>query len=347
MKVSIVNVQAPFVNGGAEYLAESLADRVRGRGHRAEVVRLPFKWYPAQAVLEHMLACRMMDVGAGDPDLVIGLKFPAYLAPFPNKRVWLLHQFRQVYEQWGTEFAGLPDTPRSQGLRDAVVAADNRHLREVKGLYTNSKIVAGRLKRFNGIDVDEVLYPPLDRAELFGPGQTGDYFFYPSRQNAIKRQHVAVEAMRHVRSPFRLVLAGKPDDDAYGTRLQGLIDRWGLHDRVEMLGWVSEEEKARRMRDAFAALYLPYDEDSYGYVTLEAFHSHKPVLTFNDSGGTNELIEDGHNGLILEPTPEALAAGMESLWADRARGRDMGRAAHESLARHRIDWEHILDRLLG
>jgi glycosyltransferase involved in cell wall biosynthesis len=101
------------------------------------------------------------------------------------------------------------------------------------------------------------------------------------------------------------------------------------------------------MADACAALYLPFDEDSYGYVTLEAFHSHKPVLTCNDSGGTNELIEDGLNGLILEPTPQALAAGMDSLWANKQRARDMGESAQQTLARHRIDWDYILDTLLA
>ena len=191
--------------------------------------------------------------------------------------------------------------------------------------------MAGRLKRYNDIDADGVLYPPLDRPELFGPGEAGDYFFYPSRLNAIKRQHVAVEAMRHVRSPFRLVLAGKPDTEAYGAELRRRVEEWGLQDKVQFLGWISEEEKARWMAGAFAALYLPHDEDSYGYVTLEAFHSHKPVLTFTDSGGTDEIVEDGVNGLMLAPTAEALARGMEGLWAARGRTREMGRAAHETL----------------
>jgi glycosyltransferase involved in cell wall biosynthesis len=345
MKVAIVNVQAPFVWGGAEYLADSLAGRVRMRGHRVEVVKIPFKWYPTQTIAEHMLACRLLSVGAGEPDLVVALKFPAYLAPCANKKVWLLHQFRQVYEQWDTPL-GMPATPENCGLREMIHQADNACLGQVKGLYTNSRIVAGRLKRFNDIDVAGVLYPPLDRPELFRCGKCDSYFFYPSRQNQIKRQHLAVEAMRHVRGNFRLVLAGKPDAEDYGRQLNHLIERWHLQDKVVQLGFISEEDKARYMADACAALYLPFDEDSYGYVTLEAFHSHKPVLTFNDSGGTNELIEDGLNGLILEPTPEALAAGMDALWSDKERARDMGEAAHQTLARHRIDWGYILDTLL-
>ena len=330
MKIVVLNSQVPFVRGGAEHLEESLARRLRDRGHQVAAVRLPFQWSTPRIVLDHMLACRLLNVGAGDPDLVIALKFPAYLAPFPNKKVWLLHQFRQVYELWVAAYS-YPNSPEARRLRNAVFQADNRYLSEAKGLYTNSKIVAGRLKRYNDIDADGVLYPPLDRPELFGPGEHGDYFFYPSRLNAIKRQHVAVEAMRHVRSPFRLVLAGKPDTEAYGAELRRRVEEWGLQDKVQFLGWISEEEKARWMRGAFAALYLPHDEDSYGYVTLEAFHSHKPVLTFTDSGGTDEIVEDGVNGLMLAPTAEALARGMEGLWAARARTCAMGRAAHETL----------------
>lgn len=347
MKVAIVNVQVPFVRGGAEYLADSLAARVRGRGHPVDLVRIPFKWYPEAAIPEHMLACRMLRLESGEPDLVIALKFPAYLVPFPKKRLWLLHQFRQAYELWGTPLAGMPDTAETRGIRDMIQAADGKYLREVDALYTNSETVAGRLRRFNGIEADEVLYPPLDRPELFGPGEFGDYFFYPSRLGPSKRQHVAVEAMRHVRAPVRLVIAGKPDTDAYGAELARYVEAHGLTDRVTFLGWVTEEDKARWMRGACGAVYLPYDEDSYGYVTLEAFHSHKPLLTFSDSGGTNELVEDGANGLVLEPTPEALAAGMDTLWSDRARARDMGRVAFDTLSKHRIDWEHILDRLLA
>jgi glycosyltransferase involved in cell wall biosynthesis len=300
MKISIVNVQAPFIRGGAEYLADSLAARCQDRGHRVEVVRVPFQWNPPQAVVEHMLACKLLRLDTGEPDLVIALKFPAYLAACPNKKVWLLHQFRQAYDLWGTELCGIPDGPEGRGLRDLIVRADNSHLRRAKAVYTISQNVAGRLKRFNDIEANAVLYPPVDRPELFRLEGFDDYFFYPSRLNRAKRQHIAVEAMRHVRSPFRLVLAGKPDAEEYAQELRRRIEEWGLQDRVTVLGWLSEEDKARWMANACAVVFLPYDED-YGYVTVEAFHCRKPVITFTDSGGTNELVED--------VVPHDLAAG--------------------------------------
>jgi glycosyltransferase involved in cell wall biosynthesis len=346
MKICIVNVQAPFIRGGAEYLADSLAGHCRHRRHEVEILRIPFQWEPPQAVAEHMLACRLLRLDTGDPDLVIALKFPAYLAPFKHKKVWLLHQFRQAYDLWGAELSGIPDVPEGRGLRDLIVRADSTHLRQAKAIFTISRNVAHRLKRFNDIDAEAVLYPPVDRPELFGQGDFDDYFFYPSRLNRAKRQHIAVEAMRHVRSPFRLVLAGKPDSEEYGQELKRSIEEWSLQDRVTMLGWVSEEEKARLMANACAAAFLPFDED-YGYVTVEAFHCHKPVITFTDSGGTTELVEHGVNGLIVDPTPEALAEAMESMWSDRRRAREQGQAAFETLARRGIAWDRVLDCLLA
>jgi glycosyltransferase involved in cell wall biosynthesis len=345
MKITIANAQVPFVRGGAEYLAESLAQKLEERGHRVDNLRIPFKWYPAQTILEHILAFRMLRLPSVHSDLVIALKFPAYLIPFPHKKVWLLHQFRQAYELWGTSYQAFPNTPEGRRVRDMIIQADNIYLREATEIYTNSRIVARRLQQYNGIGVDGVLYPPLLRPEIYRCAGSGDYFFYPSRLNAMKRQALAIEAMRFVKSGFRLVLAGKPDQEDYLDELRTLVERYNLQEKVSLLGWISEEEKAERMAHCYAALYLPHDEDSYGYVTLEAFHSSKPVLTLSDSGGTEEIITDGENGRILPPSAEELAAGMEELWADRQRTLGMGEAAHATLDRYQIRWDHILERL--
>ena len=146
MKVTIVNVQAPFVRGGAEYLADSLAGRVRSRGHRVAAVNIPFKWYPLAAIPEHMLACRLLDVGAGDPDLVIAFKFPAYLAPFPRKRLWLVHQFRQAYELDGTPLGQFGDSPEERALRRKVQELDRIALGEASRLFATSRNVASRVE---------------------------------------------------------------------------------------------------------------------------------------------------------------------------------------------------------
>jgi glycosyltransferase involved in cell wall biosynthesis len=152
--------------------------------------------------------------------------------------------------------------------------------------------------------------------------------------------------MRHIKSQFRVVLAGKPDNEAYGQQLRRLIEQWGLQERVQLLGWITEEEKARWMNNAYAALDTPCDVDSYGCATLEAFHAGKPVITLTDSGGMAELVEHERSGLVVPPTAVELAEAMETLWADRGRCRALGEAAQARLRQLRIDWDYTLDRLL-
>src|SRR5688572_32084642 len=84
MRILIGTTHVPFIRGGAEAHAEGLRDALIAAGHEAEIVAVPFKWYPPEKILEHMLACRLLDLTevAGLPvDLFIGLKFPAYLIP--------------------------------------------------------------------------------------------------------------------------------------------------------------------------------------------------------------------------------------------------------------------------
>jgi len=348
VKVIILTAQAPFIRGGAEYLADALRQKLEARGHRVEIVQIPFKWYPAESIPRHMLACRLLQVDAGDDaDLVIAMKFPAYLAPCRRKKLWLLHQFRQVYELWGTPYQDLPDTPEGRRVRDMVIRADDRYLREADEIYTNSRIVAERLRTYNGIEATGVLYPPLLSDALYRAGDFGDYFFYPSRLSGGKRQALAIEAMRHARPEVRLILAGRPDSAEYGAELAGMIDRYGLRDRVTMLGWISDEAKAELMAGARGVLYIPYDEDSYGFVTLEAFSSHKPVVTMTDSGGVDELVQDGVNGMVVEPDARRLAAALDELWGDRARAGRMGARARETLRERNISWDYVLERLLA
>jgi glycosyltransferase involved in cell wall biosynthesis len=66
----------------------------------------------------------------------------------------------------------------------------------------------------------------------------------------------------------------------------------------------------------FAVYYAPYDED-YGFVTLEALKSGKPVVTAQDSGGTLQFIQNEINGLVCAPTEAAIAAAFNRLWTDR------------------------------
>jgi glycosyltransferase involved in cell wall biosynthesis len=90
-------------------------------------------------------------------------------------------------------------------------------------------------------------------------------------------------------------------------------------------------------------VYAPYDED-YGYVTLEAFLAHKPVITASDSGGTLEFVENGINGAVCEPHPEALAAAINAYAAHPQRAAAHGDAGYERA--RLVSWDGVVEKLL-
>ncbi|HEX3531626.1 MAG TPA: glycosyltransferase, partial [Thermoanaerobaculia bacterium] len=214
-------------------------------------------------------------------------------------------------------------------------------LSEARSVFTISQNVADRLKRFNDLPA-EVLYPPPKLDALYHPGPLGDYVFTIGRLDPLKRFDLLIKAMKHTETPVRCRIAGTGPDR---EKLQGLIDKLGLRDKVELLGWVADRDVVEHYAGALAVFYAPYDED-YGYVTVEGFKSAKPVLTAADSGGVLEFVEDGRNGFVIPPdSPRDLAARIDTLYRDRERARVMGERGREGVAK--IGWDGVVERLLG
>ena len=122
MRIAVCRPQVPFAHGGAEIMTDSLVGELRARGHETDLVTVPFKWYPGTRVLTQAFLWRMLDLDEADGqkiDLVIATKFPSYVVRHPEKRVWLIHQFRQAYEL---------DTPTSgsSGSRPRIGPCDGR-----------------------------------------------------------------------------------------------------------------------------------------------------------------------------------------------------------------------------
>src|SRR5690242_6786284 len=186
MRVAVVNNWAPFLRGGAEFLADALVSKLQTYGHEAVLVRLPFRWDSPEKIAEHILASRCLRLH--NVDRVIALKFPAYFIPHDNKVVWLLHQFRQAYDLWGTGLQDLPDSSVGRRIREIVIQSDNAYLPECRAIYTNSHITGERLRKFNNLD-STVLYPPLSDPDRFRTEGYGDFIFVPGRITAAKRQY--------------------------------------------------------------------------------------------------------------------------------------------------------------
>jgi glycosyltransferase involved in cell wall biosynthesis len=342
VRLLVASTFVPFIKGGGTAIVEDLRVALEERGHAVDTILLPF-WPDHDEMLEQMLAFRLLDVSdAGDR--LVTIRTPSYLLRHPHKIAWFIHHHRAAYDLWSTDWAE-QDSAESLLVREAIIAADDVALRECTRIFTNSNVVSERLRRYNGLE-STVLYPPLGDASGYRSDEYGDYVFYPSRITRIKRQELVVRAMRHTRSPARLVLAGSPDAPEHLERLEELVESLGMQQRVELIGsWISEERKRDLFAGALACAYVPYDEDSYGYVTLEAFESAKAVITCSDSGGTLDVVEDGVTGFVCEPEAEALAATIDRLYEDRELARRLGEQGRESIERLQISWDTVVESL--
>jgi glycosyltransferase involved in cell wall biosynthesis len=324
-------------------LTRDLVDALRLRGHEVDTVDIPTtsRW---DEVLEEALAMRLMDVGR-TADVLIATRPPSYVLRHPNKRLWFIHHHRAAYDLWGTQWQDFPSRPDGVAVRDAIHRYDERYLGEAQKIFALSHTVANRLRSFNGIDAG-VLHAPLGRPEPFFWEEPEDYVFYPSRITSHKRQLLAVQAACHLATDARVVIAGAVDHPSDLEPLAAMISDRGLERRVTLIPrWISESEKAELIARSLAVLYLPYDEDAIGYVTLEAAHARKAIVTCSDSGGALELVMDGENGLVVSADGPSLAAAIDRLRLDPAWATTLGARAHEVLADMGITWDRVIDGL--
>lgn len=340
--VLICAAQAPFIVGGAEILVSELRRHLERRGFRVDVANVPFKWYPVSELVRQSLAWRLLDVTESNGvtiDLAIPTKFPAYLVRHPRKVAWLFHQHREAYDLFGTSYCSFTDSPEDQRVREAIRTMDTQSLGECRSIFTISRNVAARLSHYNGLE-GTPLYPPPHHLGRYRTDAYDDFLFYAGRLDRLKRLDLAIDAMKRVRSGAKLKIAGAgPLQEELRKQIHGL----GVADRVELLGFVESADLIGLYARCRAAYYAPLNED-YGYVTVEAMLSRKPVITTRDAGGPLEFVTHDETGLVAEPTPEAIAEQIDRLWAmPQTRWREMGEAGHRRV--EGIDWDVVIDRL--
>ncbi len=348
MRIAVCHPQTAFVRGGAETHTNALVRALNEAGHEAEVVSVAGKWYPATEIVHQMAVWRSIDLteSNGLPiDMVIALKFPAYLVKHERKVVWLIHQHRSAYELWDHPvYADLSKQDEGPAVRDMIWQADRIALGEAKRVFTNSINVRDRLYNSTGLPSEALYHPsPLTEALLSTePRELGDYILFPSRLEGLKRQTLVVEAMRHARSDVRLVLVGSgPDEPA----LRRQISKAGLSNRVSIEVAVPDERLVDLYDNALGVYYGPYDED-YGYVTLEGMAARRPVVTLTDAGGPLEFVADGETGLVAHPEPSEIGAAFDGLFKDRALAKRLGDAGSEKLNASMPTWPEIVARLV-
>jgi len=341
--VLVCEAQVPFVHGGAELHVRGLVDELRRRGHRAERVSIPFKWYPKEELPAQAAAWRLIDLSEANGvriDTVIATKFPTYFVRHPRKVTWLFHQYRAIYDLCGTPYSEFDHSEADVRLRDRLIALDNEVLGESARLFANARNTAARLAKYNGLQAEPLYHPPPLAGKLRA-GEYGDYVLSVGRLEANKRVDLVIRALARVDRRLRLVIVG---DGPLRAQLESAAADAGVADRVDFTGPIDQARLVDVYAGARAIVFPPFDED-YGYVTLEAFLARKPVVTTTDAGGPLEFVDDGVTGLVVEPDVDALGAAIARLAADVSLARHLGDAGFDRV--RGITWDGVVDRLLG
>lgn len=349
-RILVLGVKVPFSHGGQDVLVATLVKELARRGHEADSIALPYNPLPKQNLITQAAMWRALDLEnfCGKAiDLVIATKFPSYYARHPRKSVWLVHQQRSIYELYGTQYSDIGDDPRDEALRRILTDGDLKVLGECAYRASISKNVADRLQAFNGLS-SEVLYPPLPLGNAYRYEKSEPYILSVGRICRIKRLDMMINALAQTPG-LRLKVVGVPDEPDAMQFFANEVRKHDLDSRVEFLGRVSDEELVTLYARALAVFYAPYNED-YGYVTLEAMASGKPLITAVDSGGTLEFVQDGYNGFVVQPTPGGVAEVCNRLHHDAALAQrigSQGRSFIEHAGIMESGWDRVIERLLS
>ncbi len=346
MKIAIATVQVPFIRGGAEIHAEMLRDELLKRHYEADIITIPFKWSGGDSLIKCMFMGRLMDiteVNGEKIDAVICTKFPAFYLKHPNKILWLCHQHRQAYDLWGTEYGDIERFENGESIRKLIIKCDNEYISEAKRVFTIAKNTSSRLYKYNGIESTVLYQPPLGYEKMHNDG-FGDYVFYPSRIDKIKGQRLLVEAMKHTKTTVKAIIAGRGSKDETNYLMKQVKEN-KLEEKIQLVGYISDERKIDYYAKALGVYFGAYDED-YGYITLESFFSHKPIIVHNDAGGPLEFVKNDENGFIIEREAKLLAEKIDELYLNKEKAKKMGEAGYHQMLDLNINWDYIITKLL-
>ena len=331
-KVAVIAARADArVQGGAERFYVGLTQGFETIGCDVTLIEVEAGEATYDDIVSNYEKCGVLDLDAYD--LVVSTKVPTYAVRHRNHVLYLVHTVRAFGDMFDACF---PENGRAAYEQRAVIHdLDAEAIRSVKKVFAIGNEVARRLYKWCGI-ASEVLHPPL-MSNPFKLGPGGNYLFLPGRLHPWKRVDLIIKAVQLSKQPIRLLIAGEGEAEAALKQLAG------NDPRVEFLGRISDEDLVRHYQGAFAVPFVPQRED-YGYITLEAFASGKPVITCNDSGEPAFFVKNGVNGLIVEPTPESICQAVDWLYMNPEAASEMGARGAAQLAG--MSWESTAQKII-
>jgi glycosyltransferase involved in cell wall biosynthesis len=327
--------------GGAEIHLHEIFGRLARRGHEIDLVTSGWPGAAPAAELDGMRVRRYGDrysfawrarpavraqLGARGYDVIVEdiNKVPLYLCGLTNLPCCAVvpHLFGTtafLEANWGVAaIVWAAELPIARGYRRAAFHAISDSTRDdlLRRGVPRERIV--------------VIHPGVDAAwyhpDPGTPRAEVPTFLYVGRLKRYKGLEIVLRALaaaRVARRDLALEIAGQGNDR---RRLERLARALGVADTVRFLGFVSDEEKRRLMRRAWAVV-LASRKEGWGISNVEAAACGTPALA-SDSPGLRESVRDGETGfLVPHGDVQAMARRMLELAGDSGLVTRLGRGA--------------------
>lgn len=178
-----------------------------------------------------------------------------------------------------------------------------------------------------------VLHLPAPEVKTYVPPPTEGVprFVFLGRITPQKGVAWLLRAVKEVSIPIQVDIAGEGYEE---LAMKQLSSHLSLNDRVTFHGWVSAERIHVLLSDARALIFPSIWHEPAGLVSLDAMSNGRPVIG-SRAGGIPEFIEEGVNGLLVEPNDvSGLADAIKCLASDLGLAQQLGRAGHEEAVSH-------------
>lgn len=350
MRIGLICPYSLTVPGGVQYQVLGLARALRSLGHEARVLA-PCDGPPPDS--------GVTSIGASIPTAVNGSVAP--IAPDPAAQLRLFRALRdEEFDVLNLHEPLVPGASMTTCVFKSAPLVGTFHAAGHVGAYgwgrMPLRMIAKRLDHRVAVSEDarelaertlkgnyEVLFNGIevDRFAKATPWPTeGPTIFFIGRHEPRKGLAVLLDAMAELPSDVRLWVGGTgPDTEALKSSHAG-------DPRIEWLGRISDEEKARRTRGADVFCAPSLGGESFGIVLLEGMAAQTPTVA-SDLPGYRNVARPDIDALLVPPgDAHALAGAISRVLTDTATRTALVEAATQRAAEYSMDElaQRYLDR---
>lgn len=333
VRIGLICPYSLTVPGGVQYQVLGLARALRELGHEARVLA-PCDGPPPDS--------GVTPLGVSIPTAANGSVAP--IAPDPAAQLRLIRALRdEEFDVLNVHEPMVPGVGMTSCLFKSAPLVGTFHAAGHVGPYNWGrvplKLIAKRLDHRVAVSQDaedlartslggvyDVLFNgiEIDRFAKVDPWPTdGPTIFFIGRHEPRKGLAVLLEAMADLPSDVRLWVGGSgPETDELRARHAG-------DPRVEWLGRIADEEKARRLRGADVFCAPSLGGESFGIVLLEGMAAGTPTVASDLPGYRNVARTEGEALLVAPGDAPALAAAIQRVLTDGVVAEDLIAAGTE------------------